>query len=65
VVDLEAGMKAAVARAYAAAGLSLKDRDAESLARIYARWAAGSDDGVIERIERKLARSLGATSSLN
>lgn len=59
-MHLEAAMRAAVTRAYAAAGLHLKERDAESLARIYADWALGSDDGVVERVESKLARSLGA-----
>lgn len=61
-MHLEGALKTAVRRAYAAAGLTLKDRDAESLARIYADWASGCDEGIVERIERKLALSLGAAA---
>lgn len=48
-----------MARVYQAAGLRLAERDVYSLARVYADWAAGCDDGVVDRVERALARSLG------
>jgi hypothetical protein len=60
-VDLEERLRAAVVRVYAAARARLSERDADSLARVYADWAAGCDDGVVERVERALARSLGVT----
>ncbi|MDB5439411.1 MAG: hypothetical protein JWM33_1838 [Caulobacteraceae bacterium] len=62
-MDLEVALRGAVARAYAAAGLRLAERDAESLARIYAAWAGGCDQGIVDRIEQKLARSLGGQAS--
>lgn len=60
-MDLEERLKAAVVRAYRAAGLHLHEKHALSLASVYAAWAAGADDGVVERIERALAASLGVT----
>lgn len=47
-------------RAYAAAGLSLQERHVNSLASVYATWAEGADETIVTRIERALARSLGA-----
>lgn len=60
-MDLEDRIKTAVARAYRAAGVQLNDKHAGSLARVYADWAQGADDGVVERIERALATSLGVS----
>jgi hypothetical protein len=59
-VDLEERFKAAVLRAYAAAGMRLDDFHVASLARVYATWAEGSDERVVHRVERALAASLGA-----
>lgn len=58
-MDLEERLKSAVIRAYEAAGLRLPERQVASLARVYADWAAGADDGVVDRLERALAASLG------
>jgi hypothetical protein len=58
-MDLEERLKAAVTRAYEAAGLQLHERHAASLAGVYADWAVGADDRVVERLERALAASLG------
>jgi len=58
-LGLEERLKVAVTRAYAAAGLALRDRDVDSLASTYAAWAENADDGVVDRVERALARSLG------
>lgn len=58
-MDLEERIREAVARVYTRAGVQLRERHAASLARVYADWAAEADDGVVERIERALARSLG------
>ena len=60
-MDLEERLKSAVLRAYEAAGLHLQERHVDSLARVYADWAADADDGVVARIERALAASLGVT----
>ena len=59
---LEERLRAAVARAYQCAGLRLAERDLESLAQVYARWAKGADEGVVDRIERALAASLGVVT---
>jgi hypothetical protein len=59
-LDLEERLRAAVTRAYRAAGLHLQEPHLSSLAGVYAAWAAGADDGVVERVERALAASLGA-----
>ena len=59
-MDLEERLKSAVARAYRAAGLHLPDMHIASLARVYADWARDADEGVVERLERALAASLGA-----
>ena len=58
-MNLEEDLKAAVTRAYEAAGLRLPEKHAASLARVYADWASGVDEGVVHRVERALARSLG------
>ena len=58
-MGLEERLRAAVERAYAAAGLRLREHDIDSLATTYATWAENADDGVVERLERALARSLG------
>lgn len=58
-MDLEERLRAAVVRAYAAAGLALQERHVESLASVYAAWAGNADDGVVAKIERALANSLG------
>jgi hypothetical protein len=58
-VDLEERLKVAVVRAYEAAGLQLHERHVASLAGVYADWAAGADDRIVERLERALAASLG------
>lgn len=60
-MDLEERLKTAVARAYRAAGVRLQEHHADSLARVYAAWAEGADDGVVDRLERALAASLGVT----
>lgn len=62
-MDLEDHLRAVVKRAYAAAGVALRERDADSLARVYADWAGGADHGVVDRIERALARSLGVRTA--
>ena len=59
-MGLQEQLAAAVARAYAAAGVRVRETDVDSLAEIYAKWAAGADEGVVDRLERALARSLGA-----
>lgn len=58
-VTLEDRFKSAVQRAYAAAGVRLQEHHAESLASVYANWAEGADEGVVARVERALAASLG------
>lgn len=60
--DFEGRLRAAIGRAYQAAGLRLRERDLASLAAVYAGWAEGADEGVVGRIERALAASLGAPS---
>lgn len=45
--------------AYRAAGLTLAERHVESLAQVYSDWAAGADEGVVQRIQNALAQSLG------
>lgn len=60
--DFEGRLRAAIGRAYQAAGLRLRERDLASLASVYAGWAAGADEGVVGRIERALAASLGVPS---
>lgn len=55
---LEQRMQAAVGRAYAAARLKPAQGEIADLARTYARWAGGCDDGVVERLERKLTAFL-------
>jgi hypothetical protein len=60
---MEERLRAAVARAYQSAGMRLSDHHVESLARVYCDWAAEADDGVVDRIERALARSLGARAA--
>jgi hypothetical protein len=50
----------AVRRAYRAAGRCLEDAHVVSLARVYAEWAADAGEDVVQRVERALARSLGA-----
>ena len=62
-VDLEERLRAAVTRVYQAAGLRLGERDVYSLARVYADWAAGCDESVVDRVERVLARSLGVRAA--
>jgi hypothetical protein len=63
-VDLEVRLRAAVERAYRAAGVRLEDRHLRSLACVYADWAAEAeaDAGVVDRIERALAASLGVVN---
>jgi hypothetical protein len=58
-LGLQEQLAAAVARAYAAAGVYVRETDIDSLANTYAAWAEGADDGVVQRLERALARSLG------
>jgi hypothetical protein len=58
-VTLEDRFKLAVRRAYRAAGVRLQDHHADSLASVYANWAQGADEGVVARVERALAASLG------
>lgn len=60
--EFEQRLKAAIGRAYQAAGLRLREHDLASLAAVYAGWAAGVDEGVVGRIERALAASLGVPS---
>ncbi|WP_300578468.1 hypothetical protein [Phenylobacterium sp.] len=58
-MTLEERFKSAVRRAYDAAGVRLQEHHAASLASVYADWARGADDGVVARVERALAASLG------
>lgn len=58
-VTLEERFKSAVRRAYDAAGVRLQEHHAASLASVYAAWAQGADEGVVVRVERALAASLG------
>ncbi|MDP1619289.1 hypothetical protein [Phenylobacterium sp.] len=58
-MSLEERFKSAVRRAYEAAGVRLQEHHAASLASVYANWAEGADDGVVARVERALAASLG------
>ena len=60
---MEERLRAAVERAYEAAGMRLPQHHVASLARVYSDWADGADDGVVDRIERALARSLGARAA--
>jgi len=62
-LDLEDLLKAAVIRAYSDAGLRLQETHAISLSRTYAAWAQDADDGVVDRLERTLAASLGVKVS--
>ena len=62
-LHLEVRLRAAVVRAYAAAGLTLPEKHVASLASVYAAWAAHAGEGVVERIERALVASLGATAN--
>jgi hypothetical protein len=59
-VDLEERMRAAVVRAYRAAGVDLHEKHIASLAWVYATWAGSADDGVVERVEQALIHSLCA-----
>jgi hypothetical protein len=56
--DLEHALREAVGRAYAAARLRPAHGEIADLARTYARWAEAADDGVVERLERKLTAFL-------
>ena len=58
-IHLEERLRAAVVRAYAAAGLTLPEKHVASLASVYAEWGADAGDALVERIERALAASLG------
>ena len=58
-MELEARLKVAVARVHRAAGIDLAEKHLESLARVYADWGEGADEGIVDRIERALAKSLG------
>lgn len=58
-VDREVQFRQVVRRCYRAAGLKLADHQVTSLARVYADWAQDADDGVVTRLERALAISLG------
>lgn len=58
-MDLEEDLRRAVARAYQRAGVPLAEKHIASLAEVYARWAEGADRGVVDRVERALAASLG------
>jgi hypothetical protein len=51
-VDLETQLKAAIARAYDSAGVYLHEKHLASLASVYAAWAEGVDETVVDRIER-------------
>jgi hypothetical protein len=59
-MDREEQMRDAIGRAYAAAGLSLEEHHLESLAKVYAAWSQGADEGIVQRMERALVASLGA-----
>ncbi len=58
-MDLQDRLRTAVIEAYQAAGLTLAERHVESLAQVYSDWAAGADEGVVQRIQNALAQSLG------
>ncbi len=57
-MSLEERLRAAVIRAYDSAGVRPSRSEVTALAKVYAHWAEGSDEGVAHRVERQLAAFL-------
>jgi hypothetical protein len=57
-MSLEERLQAAVIRAYDSAGVRPSPREVTALAKVYAHWAEGSDEGVARRVETQLAAFL-------
>jgi len=57
-MDLEERLQAAVIRAYDLAGVRPSQSEVTALAKVYAHWAEGSDEGIAGRVERQLAAFL-------